>query len=369
MRKEAIFTRLVDLRIFNYIICRRHYMLLSSTMIIAFLATACYPFRPTDSFETYTPPPPPDYSSQSAWASLPEVIDSADVVPDRMLEDGQAHALADVFYIHPTTYIGARGEDQWNAPIDDVELNIDTDKGAIRNQATVFNGCYRVFAPRYRQAHYRAFFTRKKADAQKAFELAYQDVRAAFIHYLNEHNDGRPILIAGHSQGSAHGIRLLQEFFDGKPLQKLLVAAYLPGMKLRESYYDNLSVCKDALDHGCLCGWRTMKEGHIPKNHEDLFAEDLIITNPLTWVTNGTPASRSQNQGAVLLKFYDGIHPEVVSATISDGYVWTEKPEFRGSLWLTTKNYHRGDFNLYYLDVRINACQRLERYISDTRLD
>jgi hypothetical protein len=45
-------------------------------------------------------------------------------------------------------------------------------------------------------------------------------VKTAFLYYLQHYNNGRPIIIASHSQGATHGKRLLKEFFDGKELQK-----------------------------------------------------------------------------------------------------------------------------------------------------
>ena len=62
-----------------------------------------------------------------------------------------------------------------------------------------------------------------------AFELAYSDVLRAFDYYLAHENHGRPFILASHSQGSLHALRLIQERLAGKPLQKQLVAAYLIG--------------------------------------------------------------------------------------------------------------------------------------------
>ena len=86
--------------------------------------------------------------------------------------------------------------------------------------------------PRYRQAHLRTFFLRGE-DSHAALELAYSDVRRAFLRFLQSIDRTTGIVIAGHSQGSYHGSRILQEFFDGTPLQARLIAAYLPGYPFR----------------------------------------------------------------------------------------------------------------------------------------
>ncbi len=41
-----------------------------------------------------------------------------------------------------------------------------------------------------------------------AFDLAYEDLKTAFENYLKHYNKGRPIIIASHSQGSLHALRL-----------------------------------------------------------------------------------------------------------------------------------------------------------------
>src|SRR5258706_533076 len=82
----------------------------------------------------------------------------------------------------------------------------------------------------YWQAHLRAYYTTDTARALAAFELAYQDIKTAFQYYLDHYNNGRPIIIASHSQGSSHAQRLLKEFFENGPLKNRLVAAYVIGM-------------------------------------------------------------------------------------------------------------------------------------------
>src|SRR3546814_12352871 len=73
-----------------------------------------------------------------------------------------------------------------------------------------------IWAPRYRQATFGAFLTGKK-EAQMALSAAYRDVAAAFDYFLSQ-NEGRPLILAAHSQGSLHLIRLLHEKVAGTPL-------------------------------------------------------------------------------------------------------------------------------------------------------
>ncbi|MEI8114731.1 MAG: DUF3089 domain-containing protein, partial [Bacteroidia bacterium] len=166
--------------------------------------------------------PAPDYSDLKYWAASPFKEDNSDVIP-AFLKDEVRDTRADVFFIHPTSYFGEEKTSPWNADLRDTVVNNNTDNLSILFQTTVFNGSCRVFAPRYRQGNMEAFYVFDTPQAKAAFELAYQDLKTAFKYYLKHYNKKRPIIIASHSQGSLHAIRLLQEFFDGKPLQKQLV--------------------------------------------------------------------------------------------------------------------------------------------------
>src|SRR5204862_6835977 len=146
------------------------------------------------------------------------------------LRNRQSEAIADVFFVHPTIFTEKpTNQYRWNANVDDGIINHQIQNSTILNQATIFNGSCRVYAPYYRQAHLYAFYAKNKVDGQRSLNLAYEDVKAAFEYYLQHYNNGRPIVIASHSQGSYHCERLLKDYFDGKELQKQLVMAYLVG--------------------------------------------------------------------------------------------------------------------------------------------
>ena len=78
---------------------------------------------------------------------------------------------------------------------------------------------------RYRQANIFAYF-RGDEIRKQALGFAYQDVLRAFQYFLQHRSQGRPFVIASHSQGTHHGTRLLEEVIDGTPLAQRLVAAY-----------------------------------------------------------------------------------------------------------------------------------------------
>jgi len=217
----------------------------------------------------------------------------------------------------------------------------------------------------------RAYYTKDTASAKQAFDIAYQDVKSAFEFYLKNYNPKntvsgkrRPIIIAAHSQGTTHAGRLIQEFFDGKNLQKDLVAAYLIGMPVPEDYFKNIKVCETRTETNCFCTWRTWKYGHFPKKH--IRNNNIAVTNPLTWTTDSTPASKELNEGTVLRKFEKSFMTNLVDAQVQDGILWAHKPKFPGSIFITFKNYHIADLNFYYLNVRKNAKERLKAFLDDS---
>ena len=103
---------------------------------------------------------------------------------------------------------------------------------------------------------------------KEAGVLAYQDVKRAFQFYLENYNQGKPIIIASHSQGSLHAKRLLHEFFDGKVLQEKLIAAYLVGVRILPNEFKNIPVLNQPNETGGFVSWNTYKKNKLPKRYD-----------------------------------------------------------------------------------------------------
>ncbi len=299
----------------------------------------------------------PDYGKLQYWAANPYKKSLSDSLPEFLRNNFMKDTSVDVFFLHPTTFSG--NNDRWNADINDDTINAKTDYSTILYQASAFNEC-RIFAPRYRQAHIRAYFTKDTVAAFAAFDLAYEDLKNAFQYYLDHYNNGRPIILASHSQGSTHAQRLLKDFFDGKPLKNKLIAAYVIGMFMPVSEFTNLQPCKDSLQTGCIIGWRSFLKGY-EADYVTSEIKKCIVTNPLTWTNGDEYASKDINLGGVLTKF-NNIDPHVADAQIHDNVLWLSKPHFPGSFFFTTKNYHIGDINLFYMNIRENVHARVAAY-------
>ncbi|MFZ9981454.1 MAG: DUF3089 domain-containing protein [Cyclobacteriaceae bacterium] len=330
------------------------------------LAAACSsgPYVLKTTFDEHKVPSPPDYASLESWAAHPDKKDAADSVPFKSgLKDEQATAAADVFFIYPTIFTGKpEGSSDWNADVRDPVLSKAIQTSTILNQASIFNGAGKVYAPSYRQAHYHAFLTPDREMAKKAFAIAYQDVRNAFNYYLTNFNQGRPIIIASHSQGSLHAEMLLKEFFDGKPLQSKLIAAYLVGRAIPKNTFSSIPASEDPARPGVWASWCTFLTGYFPGNYENWYKGALTI-NPLTWTSGETPAAKELNHGGVGFKYT--FVPALADARALDGILWINKPYVTGRFWVRTKNWHRADMNLFWMNIRENSLLRTETYLKN----
>jgi hypothetical protein len=303
----------------------------------------------------------PDYDDLNYWAAHPFKNDPSDLVSLELKKE-KKDSLADVFFIYPTTYTDPTLSMGWNAAIDDEPLNRRTDDTAILYQASVFNKYCRIFSPRYRQANLSAFHTANKIKAGEALQIAYSDIKIAFKYYLENLNNGRPIIIASHSQGTWHAGELLKEFFDGKPLQKKLVCAYLIGAPVFTSYFSQLKPCQYSSDFGGFVSWRTFSEGYVPQSIKKE-TEQAYVTNPLTWMMDDKLAMANLNKGGMLHDF-DKIVPGLVHAQIHGNILWVNDPKFIGNFSLSLKDYHIADYNLFYENIRENVGERINAFLT-----
>ena len=326
---------------------------------------ACASLMPTQQFTNISIPTGPNYDDLDYWAAHPDKQDQADQTPEPYLLDEQSTSAVDVFFLHPTTYVGSKGEDQWNGPVDHPKLNQKTDDGTILFQASVFNGAGKIYAPRYRQAHLHSYYSKDTLSAKKAFDLAYKDVEAAFDYYIKHFNQGRPFIIASHSQGSTHAITLIKRKIEEQPLQKQLVVAYLVGMPVSENMFKSIKACTTPEEIACFCTWRSWRKGYYPNNFQK--NNNIVVTNPILWTTSTTYADKSLNNGTVLRKFKKGLKKQITDAQVHDGILWVTKPKFFGSILINWKNYHIADFNLYYANIRENARQRVKTFLSRSK--
>ena len=206
-----------------------------------------------------------DYSEIKHWAVYAGISSDG-----KTIGTNTDYTTADVFYVYPTLFVDKKDTD-WNASIDDSNVNSDVIKWILPYQASAWADAGRLFVPFYRQNHYRAFFNPHIHEGGiEAIAFAYADVKAAFDYYMEVENKGRPIILAGHSQGALHLKKILQEYFDGKPLRNKLVAAYLIGTRVLEDEFNSLKPLNAPDQIGGYVSWNSYKKGKYPKYYSCL---------------------------------------------------------------------------------------------------
>ena len=344
------------------------------------------PARPA--FDADRHPPAPDYAAAASWAVRPGAPGaSVATPPNTALPRSAAGGPVDVFYVHPTTY---RAGDHWNADVADADTNDWTDTSVVARQASLFNACCRIYAPRYRQAGTGAV-TSQNGDGEKAYDLAYQDVRRAFRSYLARDNGGRPFILAGHSQGTLLIYRLIEEEVDGKPLAARMVAAYAVGVGVSQGdfgrTYRTVTPCTRAAQTGCIVSWNSFArdgdaapylrraESRFTRRHPGAPDATLLCVNPLTFDARLAAAAPDRARGALPGEpgpdaprgaTLPPLVPHAVGASCEDGVLRIDaSPDAGLSLKpLPGGSLHLKDYDLFYEDVRRNVAVRVAAYLA-----
>lgn len=117
--------------------------------------------------------------------------------------------------------------DEFNMSLEDADTKAGF-LGALNMECGLYEDTARLYAPYYRQAAMKVYAL-EPSEREPWLALAYGDVSAAFAHYLAHENEGRPIILAGFSQGADMCYRLLEEYFGDEALYSRLVAVYAIG--------------------------------------------------------------------------------------------------------------------------------------------
>lgn len=218
---------------------------------------------------------PVNYSDDAAWLCLPGRADvcEEDVAHTAVATDGKLtveafapdpEAPIDCFYVYPTV----SEDDAANSDIDPG----DGERNAALHQVARFSEVCRVFAPMYRQVTLpalRAMLAGEDTDTNR--EMAYSDIEAAWTHYLDAYNDGRGVVLIGHSQGAGILARLLASEFTDDGARDRLVSAILVGANIEidadrpgDGAVGGLPLCAGANQYGCLIAYTSFRSDQPP---------------------------------------------------------------------------------------------------------
>lgn len=240
-----------------------------------------------------------DYAEADNWLCRPDNADDAcDVDLDTTIvnADGTleveefepaADPAIDCFYVYPTVSLD-------ETPNSDLVPGAE-EEAVVRAQFARFASQCRLFAPMYRQVTLTALRARLAGmgDAMPADPaLGYNDVLAAWRHYLENDNDGRGVVLVGHSQGSSVLTRLIKEEIDPDPTKVPLLSAMLIGTNITVpegedvgGSFKNIPVCRAADELGCVISYVTFR-ADAPPPADALFGntstegQEVVCANP-----------------------------------------------------------------------------------------
>lgn len=358
---------------------------------------------PPDTFVLADAPLAPDYTNDYFWVAHPDKRDTADLVPKGVdTSDDLTVKAVDVFFVHSTGFVGPGG---WNSTMENTNSEAQSIEYMLSSMASIFNACCDIYAPHYREAQLQAFMPEKFEPGTQALDLAYQDVEAAFDYYLKHYNQGRPFIVVGHSQGTTHAARLLEQRVDNTELSKQLVAAYLVGYWLPKDKFsrgfEQIKLCEQANQLGCIVSYDVYGQGgeldaKVPhwyktgweRNQQaDGSVKPTVCVNPLSWQSNLNKISKEQHLGAMPVEFKRT--PLNMLLANNPGFIFQELPALTSELtWAQcmqygrleimqqadnvfsnhldqpSKSYHVLDFSLFYGNIRQNALLRVNQYMA-----
>lgn len=328
---------------------------------------------PSMSYDEATLPAAPDYGEAASWLVRPGAEGAA-----RTLPAGEAPAApiaADVFFIHPTTYLG---NEYWNAPIDEPSATATLPR-VIAAQMTPFAAAEGLYAPRYRQAAFGAFMA-ANTDTFRALLTAYGDIERAFDSFLAMRDEERPFILAGHSQGAILGLWLLKNRIAGTPLAKRMIAAFLPGwtFSLEEDIaaLADIGPCRSPEETGCILGWQSFASDGDTTLMKAAFASQIglsgrpkagstmLCVNPLSFRMDRETVPAALHLGAVATDEGGGLaapRRELFSAGCdADGFLRLSPapPSPFDEILLPGRNYHVYDIHLFHMNIRANLAVR-----------
>ena len=230
-----------------------------------------------------------------------------------------------------------------------------------------------MYAPYYRQGAMK-IYSMTPDEREPYLMYAYQDISAAFEYYLENENQGRPIVLAGFSQGADMCYRLLEDYFDDEELRSRLVAVYAIGWPCTQEMAEKYPQIKPAEaedDTGVV----------VSIDCEAPDVTDTFITpagtkaytiNPLNWLTDKTPADRKLNKGACFTDYDGNIKQEVkelCGCYIDEDRGVIKVPELDPADFpaivpgLPDGAYHIYDYQFFYRNLEENVGKRIEVFL------
>lgn len=298
----------------------------------------------------------PDYADAGSWAYW------------RVGENKPS----DLFIVCPTVDLGTGGNKNMSPADNEAKKNF---YGALNMERGIYEQHCRMYAPYYRQA-VLADYDLPANEAEPYFNLAYKDVRAAFVYYMQHENNGRPFVLAGFSQGAEMCLRLLKEFGNEDFVKNNMVACYAIGWRFtpqEAKQYPYIRPAQSADDLGTVI----MFNSEAPEVTSSAIVPEGVKTfaiNPLTWSRGSQKAPKTLNAGACFTDYSGAVVREVPQLTgcYIDSVRGTlkvtdvDKKEFVPGLPLFSEGvYHIYDYQFFYRNLQQNVNLRIKTFMEE----
>ena len=303
----------------------------------------------------------PDYSKSSCWHKLPMITKDVDT-----------------FYIYSTVYVDSsfkEGSSDY-ATLDNYEMLLGV-QGEYVTNASVYEDSTNVFVPYYRQVgmRYAGEVAKKTGSIDAALSsISYHDITAALDYYFEHCNQGRPFILAGHSQGSAIAKHVLKNYFKNHPeYYQRMVAAYVIGYSVTKddlAASPHLKFATGESDTGVVVSWNTEGPKNVAENARNaVVLPNAVSINPLNWKLDETYAPASENLGSLVL------NKEAVAYRTADigadakvvlnrGVIVTNAKcdETAAPDYFGPQSFHEDDYTFFYLNLKNNVAKRIAAY-------
>ncbi|NCC87004.1 MAG: DUF3089 domain-containing protein [Clostridia bacterium] len=312
---------------------------------------------------------PTDYSQSDHWLNLPT----------------EPTKEVDVFYLYPSSWAKVNADDPIICEIDNPVM-LKYSKMAYDRQATAFETIANIYAPYYRQDDAGSTLQMSVEEQQEVVKgVPLTDATAAFEYYIEHYNNGRPFILAGHSQGSNVMIYILQDYMKEHPdVYKRMIAAYVIGYSITDDYLaknPHLKFATGAKDTGVIISYNT--QAPTIEGTNGVVLPTAHVINPISWTTDETVASASDNLGSLQLNSDgsvvtnpDGTYVKVMNfadarvdktnGVIICSTVDVDKYAPGGALF-GKGIFHSFDYPFYYYNLQANAQERVANYLKENK--
>ena len=302
-----------------------------------------------------------NYANPEHWLALP-------ASPDKPV---------DVFYLYPTVFQKVNKNEPNICNIDNPVM-VKYSQLALAFQASAFDPVGNIYAPYYRQADAAYTLGLPLAEQHKVVGgIPTTDASAAFDHYINNFNNGRPFILAGHSQGSNVLLYLLSDYMKKHPeVYRRMIAAYVIGYSITPEYLaknPHLKFAKGAKDTGVIISYNTEAQKVAGKN--PVVLPGAMAINPITWTRGEKTATAAESLGSVdmdehgkliTLKKYADARVDKAKGVLICSTVDVDKLS-PGNQVFPKGVYHRYDYPFYYYNLRENAAVRTNRFLQEQK--